>query len=360
VKVSDSRIDFLDFMRIFAFLSVLIGHKFYGVLAALASDPAQHVSIRYFLEWLLSLCMGGAAGVVAFFFVSGYIITHVLRVEAAPEFLVKRVFRIYPLYVVAVLLEVFLAWLLRDAAFPPLSLLLPRLLLLGDIFGTPYALAGVEWTLRVEMAFYLFMAILKVTGLLNKPAWLPLIYLGCVMLLCSIEPFPQFEGGFTGYLTIYSPFLLIGSLIYLMERRLANPLHCLSVMALAMLASLALVAKVQPFWKESHYALLALLVFVSAWWFRRYLVVGPIVRVLSSLTYAIYLMHNWLWPYLSKFAVILGGTGIARQLLVLVMLFLVCYVLHRLVELPVLRLGRAWSAKYLIVEPRRENVAEKL
>ncbi|MDX5435560.1 MAG: acyltransferase, partial [Pontibacter sp.] len=291
--------------------------------------------------------------------VSGYIITHVLRAEAATEFLVKRVLRIYPLYVVAVLLELFLAWLLRDAVFPPLSLLLPRLLLLGDLFGTPYALAGVEWTLRVEMAFYLFMAMLKATGLLNRPAWLPMLFLGCVMLLCITEPFPQFEGSFTGYLTIYSPFLLIGALVYLMERRLANPLHCLGVMALAMLVSLALVAKIQPFWKESHYAVLALLVFVSTWWFRKYFVVGPIVRILSNLTYAIYLMHNWLWPDLSKLAASLGAVGIARQLLVLVMLFLTCYVLHRLVELPGMRLLRAWGRRYTIAEAHTGNMAEK-
>ena len=38
--------------------------------------------------------------------------------------------------------------------FPDMSVLVPQLLLIGDFFGTPYSLGGVEWTLRVEVLFY--------------------------------------------------------------------------------------------------------------------------------------------------------------------------------------------------------------
>lgn len=345
MRTPDSRIDFLDFMRIFAFLSVLVGHKFYTALSALASDPSNHLSIRTLIEVLLPLCMGGAAGVIVFFFTSGYIIAHVLRSETTTEFLIKRMLRIYPLYAVVVLLEIYLDWLFRNGALPPLSVWLPRVLLLGDMFGTPYALAGVEWTLRIEITFYVLMATLKAIGLLEKPTWLPILFLCCVVLLYVAEPFPQFEGGFKGYVTIYSPFLLIGVLIYLAEHRLASPLHCMAVAVLAMLASLMLVANIQPFWKESHYAVLALLVFSSAWWFRGSLIAGPIVRLLSSLTYSIYLLHNWIWPYLSTLAEWLGVFGASRQLLVLLMLFSICYVLHCIVEQPSTRLGRYWGRK---------------
>lgn len=198
MKTLDNRIEFLDFMRIFAFLSVLVGHKFYTTLSALANDPSNHLSIRTLIEMLLPLCMGGAAGVIVFFFTSGYIIAHVLRAETTTEFLTKRILRIYPLYVVAVLLEVYLDWQLRDGILPPVSVWLPRVLLLGDLFGTPYALAGVEWTLRIEVTFYVFMAALKAIGLLERPAWLPLLFLCCVALLYIVEPFPQFDGGFKG------------------------------------------------------------------------------------------------------------------------------------------------------------------
>ena len=101
-----SRIVFLDYMRIFAFASVLIGHKFYKSLMAALSDPNIHTTLFKTLgEWLAPLCLGGAAGAVVFFLTSGYIITHVLRSEKPGEFLIKRFFRIYPLYVTAIIIE---------------------------------------------------------------------------------------------------------------------------------------------------------------------------------------------------------------------------------------------------------------
>ncbi len=50
-----NRIEFLDYLRIFAFLSILIGHKIYPELQALASDTSSHITIRYFSEGLLPL-----------------------------------------------------------------------------------------------------------------------------------------------------------------------------------------------------------------------------------------------------------------------------------------------------------------
>ena len=140
------RIVFLDYMRVFAFVSVLIGHKLTPQLQAFIADGSQHATLRLFAELLYPLCMGGAAGVVVFFLTSGYIITHVLQIESPLEFMLKRFFRIYPLYMVAVILEWVMWHHLNGASFPPLTTLIPQLLLIGDFFQTPHTLAGVEWT----------------------------------------------------------------------------------------------------------------------------------------------------------------------------------------------------------------------
>ncbi|MCG2593046.1 hypothetical protein LZ009_09660 [Ramlibacter sp. XY19] len=65
-----------------------------------------------------------------------------LQTEHTVEFLVKRVFRIYSLYVTAVLIHSIVLLLL--GAPVPWGILLPQVLLIGDFFGTPYALARVE------------------------------------------------------------------------------------------------------------------------------------------------------------------------------------------------------------------------
>jgi peptidoglycan/LPS O-acetylase OafA/YrhL len=84
---NSSRIVFLDYLRIFAFVSVLIGHKFYAAVVDLSNDRTVHATPRFIADVLLPLVSGGGAGVVVFFLVSGYIITHVLQTERTGEFL---------------------------------------------------------------------------------------------------------------------------------------------------------------------------------------------------------------------------------------------------------------------------------
>ncbi len=70
----NGRIVFLDYLRIFAFVSVLIGHKFYPYLLEFIADENIHATPRMIVEFLMPLFYGGGAGVVVFFLVSGYII----------------------------------------------------------------------------------------------------------------------------------------------------------------------------------------------------------------------------------------------------------------------------------------------
>lgn len=277
--LTKSRIDFLDFMRIFAFLSVLVGHKLFPQLPALANDISNHITIRCIAEGLMPLCRGGAAGVVVFFFfISGYIITYVLQKEAEVEFLIKRVFRIYPIYNFAVFAEAFIGLMVHGSELPPLSVWVPRLLLLGDFFDTKYSLAGVEWTLRIEIMFYVFMAALKLTGLLKRSEWLPAIFVLCTILLHMVGPFPVLRGSSNGHFTLYGPFLFVGSVIYLAEHSMANRKYCIASIMLIFIAFLVLIAKLQPSWKEPNYAVFALLLFLGAWGFRGYLTGGPLTR----------------------------------------------------------------------------------
>jgi len=155
------RIAFLDYLRIFAFVSVLIGHKFYSDIIAAIADDKLHATPKLLLEFLMPFVFGGGAGIIVFFLVSGYIIAQVLSFEQTNSFLIRRVFRIYPLYIAAVLIQIIVQETWGNISW---SVLLPQLLLVGDFFNTPYTLAGVEWTLRVEIIFYFFMAMLKMGG----------------------------------------------------------------------------------------------------------------------------------------------------------------------------------------------------
>jgi peptidoglycan/LPS O-acetylase OafA/YrhL len=341
--VTDSikgRIVFLDYMRVFAFVSVLIGHKFFNYLTGFANDANQHVTIRAVAELLMPLCQGGAAGVVVFFLTSGYIITHVLQKEAASDFLIKRIFRIYPLYIVAILMEMFVGNTISQVPLPDFNVFMQRILLIGDFYDTPYALAGVEWTLRIEIMFYLYMFVMKLIGAFRFQQVIPLIHAAAAYVLFILPAFPGPGIWTEGYFNAYAPFLLIGSLLYLAQQRLASRLLCVLGIVAMLYISMKVIGDYQPIWKVSHYAIYATIIFLIAFMCRERLADSKELRLLSDLTYSVYLFHNWAWEYIAIPFKAMGLIGIWEQIAITVSLLAFCYLMHRTVENFGIKLGR--------------------
>ncbi len=60
MDTTTSRIIFLDYLRVFAFLSVLIGHKFYaGLSSYISSFDKPHITQQYLSNFFLSIFQGG-------------------------------------------------------------------------------------------------------------------------------------------------------------------------------------------------------------------------------------------------------------------------------------------------------------
>lgn len=326
------RIAFLDWLRIFAFSSVLIGHKFMTDLVAILDNPHIHATPKLILGFLTQLFIGGGAGVVVFLMVSGYIITNVLTRESTIEFLIKRIFRIYPLYITAVILQNIL--LINDSNYHiNWGQLLPQLFLMGDFFDTPYSLAGVEWTLRIEVGFYLFMAFVKICEpkFTEKKHFIILLF----MLIASIPilpPFPKAGLSFTtDYWCLYGPFLFIGVFVYLLELQKINKITFGLFVFLVFYVFYQRIMIYQSHWGDKHYALLGFLIFFLAWQYREHFKSGKIVMIISNLTYSVYLFHNWLFDF---FKHLYGSTIVA-----LVSLFTFCYLCHIIIEKKGIKVG---------------------
>ena len=112
----------------------------------------------------------GVAGVAIFFFISGYVIPLSVGVRLdARAFLIRRLFRVYPLFLAAIVLLVLMAatgllpsWsgMLSAAPFAWAA----NLLLVQDFVGVP-AFLGVSWTLAIELIWYgLFALVLSLSG----------------------------------------------------------------------------------------------------------------------------------------------------------------------------------------------------
>jgi hypothetical protein len=146
------RLAWLDVLRGLAALAVVFNHFGYFV--------PSHVQ-KFVYQWIDP----GQYGVFVFFIISGYIIPASLeRRGSVRSFWVSRVFRLYPLYLLAVGLAVLL-WAthfggdLRGEGSDPATSVLSQLLMMSNVLGGKN-LPNVVWSLSYEMIFYLLLTAL--------------------------------------------------------------------------------------------------------------------------------------------------------------------------------------------------------
>jgi peptidoglycan/LPS O-acetylase OafA/YrhL len=342
-----SRIVFLDWLRIAAFVSVLGWHKFSAPLTWLATSADIHASLRELALLILPFFQLGGAGVVVFFLVSGYIITHVLLRETSLTFLVRRFFRIYPLYVIAVLIQTVGAVWVHGAKVDFLAML-GCLSLCGDFFHLPYTLGGVEWTLRVEVLFYVFMAVLKFCGIVDgrHARWLPVVLAACTVALLVMPPSPGPWTWCIAYYNLFAPFLLLGVFFYLQENARIGARSLIAMTALVLLGVWILTPVWQPNLAAHHFVAYGFGIFFLFWSMRQHLSLPAPIALLSELTYAIYLFHNWIYDYLLIISQATFDSEVAANLVALFLLFSGCWIATRFFERPAVRLGTKLSRRF--------------
>lgn len=338
------RLSYIDGLRTISVLLVILSHLNHNPGIAAFLD-AYHLGI---------MAEASYQGVLIFFFISGYVITlsSLAEVHRRAEFsisgfYIRRVFRI----------------------IPPLSLYLVvcgALSLLGiiDLSQTDVARAflyscnvdqivpqcdwyvGHTWSLAFEEQFYLCFPILFSFVALNKRISIFVAF----PLLIAAAPFvfPVHWIGHTGFVVVYSQFLLGSSLAKVGQRLPAVP----RPLALAMLLASLLITFLPIGWVTSSFFVvkyypLAFVLSVPA------LVVsagveGSALNRFCSLrfmarigraTYSIYL-----WQQLVTGDVLAGAPPLRQTGCVLVMI-VACLVLYETVERRLIRFGRVLAAR---------------
>lgn len=222
-----------------------------------------------------------------------------------------------------------------------------QMLLVGDFFGTPYALAGVEWTLRLEILFYLLMAGLRALGLTraDRAGPLALAYLLLIVGLHFWGPLASHTAWTRGYVSLFMPFLLLGSMLWLYEKDAVNGPTMLAFTLLTLLAYRVGLHAWQPRWLDAYFGVLGVALFTFFWRVRPWLPAPAWMLALSELTYAVYLLHNWLFDVFEAAALRAGLGKAAAALAGLTLLIAVCWLLVRVVERPGVRWGRRLAAR---------------
>lgn len=151
LEPSATRVESLDWLRALAIVLVVIGHS-------------NH-----------AMAPGGPVGVSVFFALSGYLIASILLRDGMlmprnlAVFFVRRVARIYPLYLFTIAAMCLYFYV---KAKPELGHITPYLwnilILRGDADAWVGYSFGVLWTLRVEFWFYLTFPIILMLGVLTR------------------------------------------------------------------------------------------------------------------------------------------------------------------------------------------------
>jgi peptidoglycan/LPS O-acetylase OafA/YrhL len=166
----------------------------FAVLVILSHSPelVDGDRSREILTRIFGTLSFGELGVDGFFLISGYLITKSFRdSRSVGRYLLKRVLRIYPGYVVAYLLCVFALGPFVGGQIAELSgvQVLKEIVTLrepgmqGVFPGTPYpVLNGSMWTITYEFRCYLLVLAAGLVGLLSRPWILASLAVGALAL----------------------------------------------------------------------------------------------------------------------------------------------------------------------------------
>lgn len=291
------RVAWLDYARAFAAFSVLSVHYLAGRNTdfGLGQDIAQY----------------GYLGVPLFFMISGFVISSSVEGKTAGEFVVGRLVRLYPTFVLCLTISaVILLPAMRTEFWYGTEQYLANLTLCPSLFGMPF-MDIVYWTLVLEIQFYAAVAVLILLRVALRPGiWHPLWVAGIVLaaLLHADGQFPLF-GGYFGYFAA-------GAVIYDIRR------HGFSLMRVGMLGILAAVTISYSVQESAQLAVEraqslnggVVLIIIAMFYFGFLTLEAadargwrpPQAKLLGLMTYPLYLLHARL-GYFAFFLISAGG-----------------------------------------------------
>jgi peptidoglycan/LPS O-acetylase OafA/YrhL len=270
-----TRLTELDALRGIGALCVLIFH--YSTRFQELFPQAQHVPFSF---------PGGNYRVLLFFCISGFAVFFTLdRIRNVPDFVINRVARLYPAYLVAMMLTLSIEYLAQatQLLIGPAAILANFTMLQGFAFLPE--VDGAYWTLTVEIAFYFCMiSIWKWIGIRRlEPvlaAWLALRWL--------FHVWPDMpERIIMLFVLRYTPFFVIGMLAYRIWAGQRTWKQQTPYAALALLS----VATMET-WDMTLVAIVLLLAFSALIVGRlRFIALRPLVWM-GGISYSFYLIHQ--------------------------------------------------------------------
>lgn len=358
--MTTQKIGFANGLRGIAALSVIIGHylgtfwKLTDAVAGLTGIVRRPVAWPLFAELVNSSPVNlGAFGVALFFLISGFVIPLSFQSYGRLDFLVARIFRIYPTYWIglsASLLALVVGGSLLGTPFPHSSVEVLYGYLVGarDIAFVK-SVDGVVWTIEIELKFYLVCALIAPwlrEGSL-KVFWIPCVLLAIACVL-GIVLIPSTTGTTLYFALLSAPYLLfmfVGvAFNYRYRGKLQAPAFGLIVLAMMLMFGVA-----QHFNFLAYDAFFlsfaaATVLFAAAMRFPNIIGSIPSIGFWADISYPLYVVHG-LTGYVLMEVLLARGIGSWPAIIIaFAVVTTLAMVLHVTVEISSRELGRRIGA----------------
>ncbi|UGQ45469.1 acyltransferase family protein [Massilia endophytica] len=358
---------FANQLRGIAAMLVVMTHYFgtyfaeQSLLAARTFSPELHFKPGAWVR-MFELPYQGPFGVAIFFLISGFVIPFSLRKASVPGFLVHRALRIFPTYAACLAIGTFAIWCSArywgQAFSYDLGVLAANALLVHNVLGVP-SMDAVNWTLAIEIKFYLLAALFS-TLFYRRTPWL----LGLVALAAYGTWKFATTPGLAPILTTvtmelnYIVFMVTGIQFYQHVTGLIST-RALVVRSLLVVGAFSFTWSIGP--QQGQFP------WVTVWYYCAYLVFGAcyflrerfrasrVLDFFAAVSYPLYCVHSLMGYCLLKVLMANGLPFGAAVLVALPCAIAAAYAVHVAVEEPTNQAGRylsrVLSGKRLRTEP---------
>lgn len=279
---------------------------------------------------------GGRIGVSIFFVLSGFLIADILLRDGimtpgnVAKFMVRRVGRIYPMYVVQLCAVFVYYWIFNPEHLETVSTALRPMVTFqqGPDHWFGYGI-GVLWTLRIEFWFYVtFPLVLWLALLLRRPLTVLAVFaLGSVIY--------KLAGGTNDILQYYDQFLLGSITAYMVRNGLTPaPIGARSVrlaMAVLLLVLMSILTEKGFSWQaQSLLTAIATAILILSLYARLPPMHIPALSFIGAISYSMYLVHAIVLDCWIK----LFGMNTMNVPLFLAITIVISWLTYRLIEQP--------------------------
>ena len=348
----------LDLLRFLAAFSVLLFH--YSFLNGIQVQSAPTY------PFLKSIFKYGYFGVELFFMISGFVILLTAQNKTWKGFIVSRLSRLYPAFLIAVTVTSVLILILGSMNSDlSLSQYLWNLTMIPEYVGVQN-IDPVYWTLQVEIKFYFWIFVLLLFKQVQHVEPIILIWLSISVL----DVFGlQHEIIRRLFIPEWAPYFSAGALFYIIKTQGVN-IQRLAMLSLCFSLSLYFATENAGSKTETYnfyfspYVLGLLLIFYYAIF--AYIINGKKIHLpqawviaLGGISYPLYLLHQKIGALLFVKYASLGINKYLLLLLITTLIIIVSYVLYRYLEKGIAKTMKQ-KLEYFLHLPPSKIINEKM